>query len=225
MKQLIVVLLILGGGFYLYNNGFLNVIKQQIGVNSDAFMGSAKSALSVFNSGLPEKESTRAGGLKGSPDNVKLVEKTIFDTYDSDACYAYIEVAYANGVDGVEDAINKYLAAFNTPSAKAKLLNMLLKYKDRQTLYILRNFFLKGTFARKMLLHKMADFKSYEVAQIMQEAMKDPNPSVAAEAKLINDEISTQSWYQSPNAQKTDSGKIPLAGKQIQEALAAPLGK
>ena len=227
MKQLIVVLLLLGGGYYLYNNGFLNVIKSQVGINSQGFMGQPKQQqqATAAKPGLPDKDPSRAGGLKGSTDNIRLIERTIFDTYDSTACYAYVEVAYANGADNVELVINRYLNAFSLPAEKAKILNLLLGYKDKQTLEILRNFFVRGTFARKMLLRRIADFKSYEVGPIITEAMRDPNPYVAAEAKLINDEISQQSWYTPPSVDNTTmSGKQKLPAQQVQEVINAPLG-
>ncbi len=225
MKQLIVVLLLLGGGYYLYNNGFLNVIKGQIGVNSQFFMGGNNSASkTVAKLGLPEKEPSRAGGLKGATENIKTVERTIFDTYDASACYAYVEMAYANGSDDSALLINRYLNAFTLPEEKAKIFNMLLMYKDKQTLDILKNFFDRGVFSRKVLLRKIADFKSFEVAPIITEAMKDPNASVAAEAKLINDEISQQPWYNQPTADGTPTLKRTLPTQQIEDAISAPMG-
>lgn len=226
MKQLIVVLLLLGGGYYLYNNGFLNVIKGQIGVNSQFFMdGKASGTKQPVKQGLPDKEPSRAGGLKGNLENIRLIERTIFDSYDAAACYAYVEIAYANGSDDSAMLINRYLNAFTLPEEKAKILNMLLAYKDKQTLDILKNFFDRGVFSKKVLLRKIADFKSYEVAPIITEAMKDPNPSVAAEAKLINEEISAQPWYNPPtNTNATASAKRPLPTQQIENAISAPMG-
>lgn len=224
MKQLIVVLLLLGGGYYLYNNGFLNVIKGQIGINSQFFMGSNTPASSkTSKSGLPEKETSRAGGLKGNPESIKTIERTIFDSYDSSACYAYVEMAYANGSDDSALLINRYLNAFTLPEEKAKILNMLLPYKDKQTLDILKNFFDRGVFSRKVLLHKIADFKCYEAAQIVADAMKDPSPSVSAEAKLINGEISQQPWY-NPPTDNVATARQPLPNKQIDDAISAPMG-
>ncbi len=224
MKQLIVVLLLLGGGYYLYNNGFLNVIKGQIGVNSQYFMDGKASVAKQSVAGLPEKEPSRAAGLKGNPENIKIVEKSIFDSYDSSACYAYVEMAYANGSDDSAMLINRYLNAFTLPEEKAKILNMLLPYKDKQTLSILKSFFDRGVFSKKVLLRKIADFKSYEVAPIITEAMKDPNSSVAAEAKLINDEISKQPWYGASPAADPAVIKKPLPTQQIEDAISAPMG-
>lgn len=224
MKQLIVVLLLLGGGYYLYNNGFLNVIKGQIGVNSQFFMGgNNNTAAKAVKPGLPEKETSREGGLKGSSESIKTIERTIFDSYDSSACYAYVEMAYANGSDDSPLLINRYLNAFTLPEEKAKILNMLLQYRDKQTLDILKGFFDRGVFSRKVLLHKIADFKSFEAAKIVADAMKDPSPSVAAEAKLINDEISQQAWY-NPPTDNVASARQPLPNKQIDDAISAPMG-
>lgn len=226
MKQLIVVLLLLGGGYYLYNNGFLNVIKGQIGVNSQYFMGNntAASAAPKVKPGLPEKEASRGEGLKGNSENIKIVERTIFDTYDSSACYAYVEMAYANGSDDSALLINRYLNAFTLPEEKAKILNMLLVYRDKQTLDILKGFFDRGVFSKKVLLHKIAEFKSYEVGPIIAEAMKDTNPAVAAEAKLINDEIVQQPWYNQATQTAAPVTKRALPAQQIEEAMSAPMG-
>ncbi len=226
MKQLIVVLLLLGGGYYLYNNGFLNVIKGQIGVNSQFFMGGNNSAAkTAAKPGLPDKEPSRAGGLKGSSESIRTIEKTIFDSYDASACYAYVEMAYANGSDDSALLINRYLNAFTLPEEKAKILNLLLQYRDKQTLDILKSFFDRGVFSRKVLLHKIADFKSFEVAPIIAEAMKDPSPAVAAEAKLINDEISQQPWYNSPTENNAAApAKRTLPTQQIEDAISAPMG-
>jgi len=219
MKQLIVVLLLLGGGYYLYTNGFLNVIKSQVGVNSEAFMGDKQKAVAPKTSGLPDIDPLRTDALKGKTEDMGRIEKVVFDAYDPDTCFSFVELAYENGADNVEILINKYINAFQTPEARGKILALLSKYKDRQTLEILKNFLLRGTFPKKVLLNKIAAFKCAEIVPVINDAMKSSDASLAAEAKKVNDEISKQPWYGGNRAPSAAAGNQVLPNKQITQAM------
>lgn len=217
MKQLILVLLLLGGGYYLYNNGFLNVIKQAK-IDPKSFIGEIKGAAgAVSYKGLPEKNDSRGTGLKGADANIKLVENTIFATYDANTCYAYTEMAYMSGSNDSEKIITRYLANFTLPEEKNKILTLVTRYKDKQTLEILRQLFNRGTFSRKMLLNKIAEYRSPEVVAIIQQAKSDSNMSVSKEAEAIDARISQESWY------STGGKKMKLQGEQLANIVDAPL--
>ena len=197
MKQIIVLLLVIGGGYYFYTHGLAEVLKKA-NLNPKDFVTEVKEAttgLALAYSGLPEIAPERSGGLKMNPANMRLVETTVFNTYDTDVCFAYTEMIYSSGSVSAPKVIDKYLTTFTLPEDKNKILPLVTKYKDKQTLKILEDFLKRGVFSRSMLLRKIAEYRSKEALDIIKTVADTPSSPVRDEAQNIYSEMITQSWY------------------------------
>ena len=200
MKQIIVLLLIIGGGYYLYNNGLSDVLRKA-NLDPKDFVEGVKEATGGTVGGiskaaeLPEIAPERASGLKMNAANMRLVETTVFNTYDTDVCFAYTEMIYASGSASAPKVINKYLATFTLPEDKNKILPLVTKYKDKQSLKILEDFLKRGVFSRSMLLKKISEYRNKEALAVIKSVADTPSSPVRDEAQNIYSEMITQSWY------------------------------
>ncbi len=190
MKQFIVLLLICVGGYYLYTHG-LSAVMQKANLNpreitQDGKIPQGPGASRVL--GLPEIAPERSSGLKISTANLNLVETAVINTYDAAVCFAFVEMVYASGSAETPKVINKYLSIFDLPEDKNKLLPLLTKYKDRQTLKILEDLMNRGVFSRKMLLKKISEYNTQESLDSIKRASESKIAALQADAKqLYND--------------------------------------
>lgn len=191
MKQLIVLLLIVGGAYYFYNNG-LSAVMQKANLNPRDFTQEGKAAKTTAapaSAGLPEIAPERSSGLKMNANNMSLVETTVFNTYDSAVCFAYVEMIYASGSANAPKVINKYLATFDLPEDKNKILPLVTRYKDKQSLRILEDFMNKGVFSRKMLLKKISEYNTKDSLDTIKRASESKISAIQEDAKELYNEL------------------------------------
>ncbi len=230
MKQIIVLLLIIGGGYYLYTHGLADVMKKA-NLDPKDFVEEVKEAtggtiagVTKTSSELPEIAPERESGLKMNAANMRLVETTVFNTYDTDVCFAYTEMIYASGSASAPKVINKYLSTFTLPEDKNKILPLVTKYKDKQSLKILEDFLKRGVFSRSMLLKKISEYRNKEALAVIKSIADNPSSPVRDEAQNIYSEMITQSWYTGaqPSAGKIGTGDKQLASHRIATLMNNP---
>ncbi|MDR1684138.1 MAG: HEAT repeat domain-containing protein [Elusimicrobiota bacterium] len=198
MKQLILILLLLGGGYYLYTNGFLNVLKQLTGAQTsgEIVQGITGSQLLVPKAApLPLRMPERAGREGLILGHLNRLEESVFISYDAAACFGLAELVYAAGLDDGPRLIDRYLRVFTMPQERNLILTLLGKYKDKETLDILIKFYNRNTFARRALLRLIGDFKTAEALPVIRAALQDQNAAVRAEAQAIDLEFQKEAWY------------------------------
>ncbi len=200
MKQIIVLLLVIGGGYYLYTHGLSEVMKK-VNLNPKDLVEEVKEATGGTLGGilksneLPEIAPERTGGLKMNAANMGLVETTVFNTYDTDVCFAYTEMIYESGSASAPNVINKYLSMFTLPEDKNKILPLVTKYRDKQTLKILEDFLKRGVFPRNMLLKKISEYRNKEALEVIKSVADNPSSPARNEAQSIYSEMIAQPWY------------------------------
>lgn len=217
MKQIIILLLVLGGGYYFYTHGLQQALSK---VNMDPKSNLQETSKdgnspSLKKGGLPEIAPERLSGLKVSNKTMGLVETTVFNTYDADVCYAFTEMIYASGSAATPRVVDKYLAAFTLPEDKNKLIALITRYKDRQSLKILEDLMNKGTFSRKMLLNKIADYHTEESNALIKKTAESGKGNLASEAKEVYSELL--------NWDKMKSGDKTPTARRMQELMTDPL--
>ncbi len=222
MKQFIILLLILGGGYYFYTHGLQQtfqkinlepktLIKEQKKEDNNPVSASPNSQ----KNGLPEIAPERLSGLKISSSNMNKVEEVVFNTYDADTCFAYVDMIYSSGSSASARVINKYLTTFDVPDDRNKIITLITKYKDKQSLKILEDLMKRGAFSRKMLLNKIAQYNTEESTDVIKKvAESSNNDSLAAEAKSMLSEII--------NFNKMESGNRQTAARRMQMLMNDP---
>ncbi|MDR1123217.1 MAG: hypothetical protein LBL61_01095 [Elusimicrobiota bacterium] len=221
MKQLLIILLLAGGGYYIYHNGFLKVLSD-IKLSPKEFVSDIKGAASSLTAqatdGLPARAAERTCPAPVSKENFTALESAAFTSRNSKAAYALAEMAYGLGMEESESVINKYLAAFTRASEKNRILTLITKYKDKESLDMLNKFFIRGVFARKTLMRKIADYKTPEAAEVIQAAVDSKTAALRAAALEVYEEVKNEPWYTS-GIQK----KSTLAAQHTNEIYNIPL--
>ncbi len=231
MKQLIFICLLIGGGYYLYNSGFVDVLKNTR-LDPTGFVEDVKAATSSTVAAvvkkerfpkLPRRAESRAGGVQGARNSVKLIEDTILNTYDVNASYALVDVMYSSGAGNSKELVNKYLLNFSMPEDRDKLLELITAYKDQETLDILVEMINKGTFSRRTLFKKINAFENPAIIPILDSFLNSNNSSIQKEAKQAKNEMLSSAWYLDYQNSKADEqavgGKTQLAGASIRSAI------
>jgi hypothetical protein len=224
MKQLIILILLVGGGYYLYNNGFLKVFsnaklspKEFLSDVKNAASNSITSAAGASRT-LPEKAPERSLNLSINKAGLTALENAVFASYDSRAAYALAELVYGAGLSDGDRVINRYLSAFTLAEEKNRILTLLGRYRDRESFEMLLKYYNRGTFSRKTLLRKLADFKSPEAAEFLTGVLNDNNAALRAAAEAIVSEVSDEPWYENYKTRKQ-----PLPSGHLQELMSIPL--
>jgi hypothetical protein len=221
MKQLIVILLLAGGCYYLYYSGFLK-ITDSTNLSPKEFIDNIKSAADITAEGLvknlPEKDPQRNCGASISQGNINALESVVFAAYDSKAAYALSDLTYSCGLRESRNIIDKYLSLFNMPEEKGHILSLITRYKDKESLDTLVRFLNRGVFSRRILLRKIADFKSPEAAEAIRNAADDNNSTKKSEAKILIEEFKNETWFSPPPKKRT------LAAQHTRDLYNIPLG-
>jgi hypothetical protein len=222
MKQLLIILLLAGGGYYVYHNGFIKVLSD-MKLSPKEFVADMKDAASSLSEQtqagkLPQRAPERACQASVSKANFGALESAVFASFDSKAAYALVEMAYSLGMEESEGIINKYLAAFPRASEKNRILTLITKYQDKDSLDMLNKFFIRGVFARKTLIRQIADYKTPEAAEVIQAAVDDKNAVLRDAAREVYEEVKNEQWYISGTHKK-----IPLAAQHTKEIYNIPL--
>ena len=221
MKQLLIIMLLAGGGYYIYHNGFLKVLND-MKLSPKEFISDMKGAASSLTASpegnLPSRAAERACQASVAKANFNALENAVFAAYNSKAAYALAEMAYSLGMEESEGLINKYLATFSRAEEKNRILALITRYKDKESLDMLNKFFIRGVFARKTLMRKIADYKTPEAAEVIQAAAESQNASMRAAAQEVYEEVNNEQWYISGTQKKNQ-----LAAQHTKEIYDIPL--
>ena len=221
MKQFIILLLILGGGYYFYTHGLQQtfqkinlepktIVKEQVKESSS---NNTVPSANAQQKGLPEIAPERLAGLKMSNSSMNKVEEVVFNTYDADTCFAYVEMVYSSGSSASPRVINKYLTTFDVPEDRNKIIPLITKYKDKQSLKILEDLMKHGAFSKKMLLNKIAQYNTDESSNMIRK-VAEGSDSLADEAKAMLSEL--------VNFNKMESGKKQPSARRMQMLMDNP---
>ena len=213
MKQLIILIILVGGGYYLYTHGFLNVFNK-LKLSPKEFVSDVKSAASsaVGARALPDKVEERACSAGIPRSYMGSLEQAVFSAYDSRAAYALVEMSYLSGLTDTERLITRYINTFTTAEEKNRILNMVSKYQDKETFNLLNRFFQRGTFNRRNLLRKMAEYKTNDAATVIQLALEDKNAGVRAEAEALSEQYRDEPWF-------SEGKKMQLSHRHLEELM------
>ena len=134
---------------------------------------------------------------------MNLLKENAFITYDPDICFALVDLVYSSGSPDALPYINEYLTMFSLPEDKARVLNLLSQYKDRQTLGMLLTFYKNGSLSRSNLLNALSVYHTAEVAQIIHNATTSTNDSLAQTAKKLEKSFEEEKWYKNGLEEQT----------------------
>ena len=199
MKQLLIVLLLAGGGYYIYLNGFFSVFKD-IKLSPKDFVADVKAAaaesVAAPGSKLPRRAPERVCGAATSRSSLSALEKVAFaDKNSQAAAFALTEFAYNAGVDGADALITRYLTMFTKPEDKTRILNLVSKHKDRESLDLLNKFFMGGAFPHKVVAQKIAEFRDPEAAEIIHNAIDNKDAAVREAAQAVYETVKDEAWF------------------------------
>lgn len=185
MKQIIVIFIVFIGVYFMYNHGFIKTIARPK-ANLEAVQETPKvntETEPLVHKQLPIIAPERNQAMRGSSDALGKVEASCFSLFDPPTSYAFVEVAYFNGAPDISRIINRYLANYNMPEDREKILNLLSSVRDKQTFDILVDFFNRSIFPKKTLLHTIADFDSSESFDFLKNvARENTNAALRKEA-------------------------------------------
>jgi hypothetical protein len=218
MKQLILIIILAGGGYYFYTHGFLNVFNK-LKLSPKEFVSDIKSATSIAAAAktLPVRAQERTcAACSANRPSLYSLETAAFTAYDAKAVFALLELSYYSGLNDTERIMNKYLTNFSGSGDKGRVLTLMTKYQDKETLRYLVRFFNNGTFARRTLLRKIAEYKVSESAAVIKIALEDKNAGVRAEAEQLDEELKDEAWY-------IDNKKLTLPLKHLEDLMNIPL--
>jgi len=213
MKKLLILLILIGGGVYFFKNGVSGILKSP-GADPKNFISDLQSAMQRR---LPEKSSERRGCFAPSEESLKALEDVIFQNFNAKTGFAFAEVAYNSGWPNAEKVVTRYFNSISSVAERNRVLEML-KFRDKQTFDIIHTLFNKSNFDRKVLLKRLADFKSPEAAQVIHDALNDKNPAVRAEAEMLVQQSENEPWFKNQV-----SGKREFANRHTAELLETPL--
>lgn len=234
MKQFIVLLLVIAAGYYFYTHGLQQTFKK-INLEPEAIVQESvkenknTAVAPKQETGLPEIAPERSSGLKMDNRNMNLLETTVFNTYDAKTCFAYVEMVYASGSSAASKVINKYLATFDLAEDRNKIIPLITKYKDKQSLKILEDLKKRGYFSKKILDAKIAEYDAYEAKnENRNTSLEDTDKNASGNDTVANDEKHSLAdeakdmYSEIVNWNKMEAGKKVSPAKRLQGLMDDP---
>lgn len=223
MKQIIVIFIVFIGIYFMYNHGFIKTIVRPK-ANPEAIEEKPKvnpEAEPILHKQLPAVAPERNQAMRGSSDALSKVESSCFSLFDPPTSYAFVEIAYFNGAPDISRIINRYLANYNMPEDRAKILNLLSSVRDKQTFDVLVDFFNRNIFPKKTLLHTIADFDSSESFDFLKNVAKEnTNAALRKEAMDIIKTVEDSANLADLSEQEQDPTRKPsYSTVQVQALL------
>ena len=194
MKKLIIIALLIAGGYYLYNHN-----ERILGDIRPSEMGSSSSAAARAGGRLPQKTPERSCRINMPRGNFNALENAAFGTYDQRAAFALVELTYTAGMDEAAQVITRYLSVFTIPEDRWPVLTLVSKFRDRESLDMLNRFLTNGTFPRRTVLNNIAAFKNAEAAAIIRDAMGSQNAAIRSAADAVFEEVKNEPWFTAVN--------------------------
>ena len=193
MKQLLFLLILIVMGYFIFQGGLGRVLSKA-NVSTKGLLSDITQT--VDSNFIPELASERSGFKTSNGNSFQYVKNTVFITYDPEACYSLVDLAYSSGAPVSYALIDEYLTMFSLDEDQAKILNLLNQYKDMQTLRILLNIYKKGSVERAKLLNVLSGYHVPEVAQLIHAATSNiDNELLAQTAKKLESSFSEEKWY------------------------------
>ncbi len=192
MKQLLFVIIIAVVGYFIFQGGVGRVFSKA-NINTKGLL--ADITQTIDENYIPDIAQERSNFRESISNSLGNVKTTVFMTYDPEVCFSLIDIVYSSGGSQAETLINEYLSMFTLPEDRAKILGLLGKYKDRQTLRILLNLYKNGTLGRVSLLNALSVYHTPEVAQIINNAVSSENAALSQTAAKLEESFAEQKWY------------------------------
>ena len=207
MKQLLFLILIVGIGYFLFKGGIGRVLSKA-NINTKGLITDITQT--VDENFIPDTAPERSNFKVTNSNSLARIRENVFITYDPDICFSMVDLVYSSGSTEALSYINEYLSMFSLPEDKAKVLNLLSQYKDRQTLSILITLYKNGSLGRSNLLNVLSAYHTAEVAQIIHNAAASSNDSLAQTAKKLEKSFAEEKWYKNGLEAKVSDDKIQL---------------
>lgn len=193
MKQLLFLVILVVMGYFIFQGGLGRVLSKA-NISTKGLLSDITQTVDA--NFIPEVASERSSFKTSDGGSFNHIKNNVFITYDPDVCYALVDLVYSSGSFEAAPLINEYLSMFSLPEDQAKILNLLNKYKDRQTLRILLNLYKKGSIERAKLLNVLSGYHTPEVAQTIHSAAESMDDMVLAQtAKKLEGTFAEEKWY------------------------------
>lgn len=192
MKQVLFLIIIVVIGYFIFQGGAGRVLSKA-NINTKGLITDITQ--SVDENYVPDLAPERSHFKTTNSESLNLVKNTVFLTYDPETCFSLIDIVYSSGSDNALPLINEYLTMFNLTEDRAKVLNLLSQYKDKQTLKMLVSLYKNGSLGRVNLLNVMSSYHTPQVAQLIHQAVTSPNETLAQTAKKLENQFAEEKWY------------------------------
>lgn len=193
MKQLLFLVILVVIGYFIFQGGLGRVLSKA-NINTKGLITDITQT--VDTNFIPDIAAERSNFKTSNAGSFGHIKNTVFMTYDPDVCYALVDLTYSSGSQAAAALIDEYLTMFSLAEDKAKILNLLSQYKDRQTLRILLNLYKNGSLSRGNLLNVLSEYHTPEVAQIIHNATTNiNNEALAQAAKKLENTFAEEKWY------------------------------
>lgn len=192
MKQFLFLIIIVAVGYFVFQEGVGRVLSKA-NINTKGLISDITQT--VDENYIPDVAAERSNFKVTNADSLAHVKNTIFMTYDPDTCFSLVDLVYSSGSSEALPLINEYLTMFSLAEDKAKILNLLSQYKDKQTLKMLLSLYKNGSLGRGNLLNVLSSYHTPEVAQIINKAASSSNETLALTAKKLEQSFANEKWY------------------------------
>lgn len=205
MKKLILIIILIAGGYFLLKGGLGGVI-QKLDVNPNDIVSNITEK--VIPGTLPEVAPERKGLNASAPHYIKVIKNNIFMTYDPALCFALVDMYYSSGYSDSLGLILEYIKMFDLPEDKARVLILLGRYRDQQTFDIMKNLYDQNIFTKTLLLKKMAVFHSRGAALLIKQEMQNPDEKISETANDLAKMYKEEPWFKNAVAYENDNGAV-----------------
>lgn len=192
MKQLLFVVILVVIGYFIFQGGLGRVLSKA-NINTKGLITDITQT--IDDNYIPDVAAERSNFKTSNGNSFANIKNTIFMTYDPDVCFSLVDLAYSSGSTEAGVLIDEYLAMFSLAEDKAKIINLLSQYRDRQTLRILLSLYKNGSLGKVNLLNVLSGYHTPEVAHIIHNAVSSTNDLLAQTAKKLEDSFAEEKWY------------------------------
>lgn len=194
MKQFL-FLVVLGVVIYLVLWGGTTNVLHQADINPKKLISNI--ATGINENAVPNIDPARTGFRFADARSYNRIKENAFMTYDSDVCSSFVDLVYSSGYRESEPLVKEYFSMFMVADDLDKVLNILGRYKDKQTLNLLLAAYKDENMVEKIsFLKALSVYHTPEVAKIIKEATLVEDDLLLAEtAQKLEAEFANEKWY------------------------------
>ena len=207
MKQILFLIVLVLVGYFVLWGGTTRVL-HKADINPKTIISNL--ATGVDEGFIPEVDPARHGFKYTDSKSYKKIKDNIFLTYDSEICFAFVDLVYSSGSKMSESLMKEYMKIFILPEDYAKILNLLKSYKDKQTLSILLSIYNLETSQelKPVVLNILSEYHTPQIAHLIKDATLSEDEALAQAAQSIVDSLAEEKWYQEGLKADPNSGSV-----------------